>query len=78
MNYNYELMKSLNEEYRTKPLVTEYRIYTREEQLKNAARKLESLNKKISLHGLKVLEIGSGGGICPIFLRSNMAAMLQE
>lgn len=62
MEYTYELIRSLNEEYSVKPLVTGFRVYTREEQLKNAAKKLESLNQKIQLRGLKVLEIGSGGG----------------
>lgn len=75
MEYTYELIRSLNEEYSVKPLVTGFRVYTREEQLKNAAKKLESLNQKIQLRGLKVLEIGSGGGVWHIFSRSNTAVM---
>lgn len=62
MKYTLELMESLNKEYSEKPLATEFREYSVEGQLQNAEKKLENLNKKIALQGLKVLEIGCGEG----------------
>lgn len=62
MKYNFELMEELNKEYADKPLVKGFRDYSEEGQLQNAEQKLESLNKKVALQGLKVLEIGCGAG----------------
>lgn len=61
-NYNIELMKKLNLEYSKKPLVTKFATYNINEQIENASKRLEHLNSKLPLTGLKVLEIGCGGG----------------
>lgn len=66
MKYNLRLMKSLNKEYSKKPFVNEFRVYTIEEQIDYAKKRVEELGRKINLYGLKVLEIGCGGGVCII------------
>ena len=62
MKYDLQLMEALNKEYTDKPLLKGFREYSEEGQLENAEKKLENLNKKIALQGLKVLEIGCGEG----------------
>lgn len=62
MKYDLQLMEALNKEYTDKPLLKGFREYSEEGQLQNAEKKLENLNKKIALQGLKVLEIGCGEG----------------
>lgn len=69
-SYNLELMEKLNEEYKSKPLVKEPQNYEINERLKSGEKRLEKLNERISLTGLKVLEIGCGGGEISYLLAS--------
>lgn len=62
MKYDINLLKQLNEEYKDKPLLKEFQKYDHASQRVYAAQRLKNLGELVNLHGMKVLEIGTGGG----------------
>jgi SAM-dependent methyltransferase len=63
IEFDLKLFKSLNEEYRPKPVVAEPRPQTTEYTGGIGIRRAVMLDKKIGLKGLRVLEIGCGDGM---------------
>ena len=60
--YDSDLLKALNEEYKSKPVVKDCPIYDHEHQFKIADQRLSSLSKLVDINGKRVLEVGCGGG----------------
>ncbi len=60
--YNMELLEKLNEEYKDKPLAKEFLKYDHKSQLAYADQRIKNLEKLVNLNGVKILEIGCGGG----------------
>jgi len=62
VKYDINLLRSLNKEYKSKPVVDTFPIYDQEHQFKVAENRLVSLSKLVDINGKRVLEIGCGGG----------------
>lgn len=62
MAYDLSLFEALNEEYRTKPLVTRPRSYKPADIKENGRRNAVALGRRFNLAGKSILEIGCGRG----------------
>jgi SAM-dependent methyltransferase len=62
VKYDLDLFLSLNEEYKTKPLVPAPPTYDPATLVERAARRVENINRKVPVAGKRVLEIGCGRG----------------
>ncbi|MEG0834331.1 MAG: class I SAM-dependent methyltransferase [Christensenellaceae bacterium] len=60
--YNMALLKKLNKEYEHKEIMTSVTEYSDEYQINQANQRIDELSKWIDFEGMKILEIGCGGG----------------
>jgi SAM-dependent methyltransferase len=70
LKYDIHLFEQLNEEYRSKPIMTSFRQYDPDSELRTARSRLHHLNELVSLDAQKVLEIGCGRGYLSKILAS--------
>jgi SAM-dependent methyltransferase len=62
LDFNLDLFLSLNEEYRSRPLVPQPRKFDNNSRIKQAYKRAAILDKKLDIRGKTVLEVGCGRG----------------